>query len=192
MCWCFIDYFLIWFLYLFLLPLVPSWVKVKQSHYTPGQAPEGSRILRLPYFKTIGTWKWWGCQPYTPVLFILQEIFLVLISVRDWVNHRAIVWPEGLSQWKIPMTPSVIESETTDMSSTDNYQTKFYLPVPFAGSLTSLKLYPASSLDGLRKITKGLSVYRCPGVGTRHLPNTSQKHHRMRQLTCWTYGFTAE
>jgi hypothetical protein len=30
-------------------------VKVKQSHYTPGQTLEDSRRLRLPDLKTIGT-----------------------------------------------------------------------------------------------------------------------------------------
>ena len=28
--------------------------------------PEGSRRLRLPDLKTIGTWRWQGCQPYAP------------------------------------------------------------------------------------------------------------------------------
>jgi hypothetical protein len=44
--------------------------QVKQA--TPLQAwtgPEGSRRLRFPDFKTIGTWRWQGCQPYAPAAF---------------------------------------------------------------------------------------------------------------------------
>jgi hypothetical protein len=54
--------------------------------------------------------RWWGCQPYAPAALYLLRRFLVLISVRDWVDPRAIVELEGLGEFKNLVTSS--ESNT--------------------------------------------------------------------------------
>jgi hypothetical protein len=56
-------------------------------------------------------WRW-GCQPYAPAAVYPQGRFLVLISVRGWVDPRVMVRLEGWGQLKNPVASSGIEPAT--------------------------------------------------------------------------------
>ena len=83
-------------------------VKVKQSYYRLW----GFQEVEAPRFQDIRHMKMVRLSTLRTGRLFPQEIFLVLISVRGWDNPRAIVWPEGLCQWKIPVIPSVIDPVT--------------------------------------------------------------------------------
>jgi hypothetical protein len=78
--------------------------KAKQSHWF--------QELEVPRFQDSQHMKVVRLSALRTGRLYPQEIFLVLIYVRGWVDPRAIVRPEGLCQWKIPKTSSGNEPAT--------------------------------------------------------------------------------
>jgi len=93
------------------LPLILDCQKVKQSHYRSGR-PWGFHKVEALRYQDNRHMKVVRLSALHTGRLYPQEIFLVLISLRVWINPRAIVRPEGLYQWKIPITPLENEPAT--------------------------------------------------------------------------------
>jgi hypothetical protein len=93
-------------------PYFYALIKGKAIPVTGRGDPEGCETPRLPHFldnRLRDGGKVISLKPRPP---FTPGRSLVLISVRDWVDPRAIVRLEGLDQLKNPITSSEIETAT--------------------------------------------------------------------------------
>jgi hypothetical protein len=68
--------------------------------------------VEAPTFSWKSAHRWrWGCQPYGSAALYPQGTFLVLISIKGWVDPRAIGRLEGLGPLKNPVITSGLEPE---------------------------------------------------------------------------------
>ena len=173
-------------------------VEVNKSHYRPWvfQEFEASRFQDNRHMKVV------RLSALRTGRLYHQEIFLVFISVRGWVNTRAIVRPEGLCQWKIPMTPSGIEPATFRLVAQCLNQLRYRVPhIPstfcphsvfmcFVWIWEQTAIISLYSINWLVFITETESVYCAVQTGSLYI-NSTFCPHNVFICFVWIYEQTA-
>jgi len=104
--------------------------KAKQSLYTSLDRPRGFQEVEAPRFQDSWHMKVVRLSALSTCCLYPYKIFLVFISLRGWVYPRVIMRPEGLSQWKIPITPPVMQSATFRLVVQWLHQLRHRVPLP--------------------------------------------------------------